>query len=145
MPKQSASENNPDGVFTVFIVATLCHSAMQVLLLNNLTIICADAMVMVLLNQCLVCNHHCGIGCTAVCYCTAGDPAQAGYINVDSPTAHVLLGQQQMEVVADINAPGCHFQQNVLMEASGPKPHKLFQTKNYFSVLGEKSAYFSYL
>jgi hypothetical protein len=46
-------------------------------------------MVMVLLYQCSGCGHHCGIGCTAVCYCTVGDPAQAGYINVDSPTALV--------------------------------------------------------
>jgi len=57
-------------------------------------------MVMVLLYQCLACGHHCGIGCTA------GDPAQAGYINVDSPTAHVLLDSSkwklmQMSVLLD--------------------------------------------
>jgi len=42
-------------------------------------------MVMVLIYQCSGCGHHCGIRCTAVCYCTADDPAQAGYINVDKP------------------------------------------------------------
>ena len=85
MHEQSASENNQDGIFTVFIVATLCHNAMQALLLNNVAIMCADAMVMVLLYQCSGCGHHRGIRCTAICYCTAGDPAQAGYMNIDSP------------------------------------------------------------
>jgi hypothetical protein len=54
----------------------------------------------------------------------------------------------QMSVLpddADVSAPGCYFHQNVLMEASGPKPHKFFYKNNYFSVLGEKSAHFSYL
>ena len=46
-------------------------------------------MVMVQFCQCSGCGHNCGIGSAAVCYCTAGDPAQAGDIDVDSPTAHV--------------------------------------------------------
>jgi len=47
----------------------------------------------------LMCGHHCGIQCTAVCYCTAGDPAQAGYINVDSPTAHVLFDSRKWKLM----------------------------------------------
>jgi len=31
-----------------------------------------------------------------------------------------------MEVDADVSARGCDFQQTVLMEASGSRPHKLF-------------------
>ena len=63
-------------------------------------------MVMVLLYQCSGCGHYRGIRCTAVCYCTAGDTAQAEYINVDSPTAHVLLDSSkwklmQMSVLLD--------------------------------------------